>query len=127
MENFTHFLEKRTLRFSSYKNHKLKVKLWWVGARERRKRAFFTICFVRFLTFVLFQCIVYTYFYLSKNVTSYTLLLVFKIVEYLQCILNKQLVLKIWFVIQISVLSHLAIINYIKLETREKKDFLNCK
>ena len=32
-------LERRTLCFSSYKNSKLKVKLW-VGARERKKRAF---------------------------------------------------------------------------------------
>ena len=30
----------------------------------------------------------YTYFYKSKNVTSYTFLLVFKIVESLRCILN---------------------------------------
>ena len=30
----------------------------------------------------------YTYFYISKNITSYTLLLVFKIVESLQCILK---------------------------------------
>ena len=30
----------------------------------------------------------YTYFYISKNITSYTFLLVFKIVESLQCILT---------------------------------------
>ena len=29
-------LERRTLCFSSYKNRKLKVKLWWVGAREKK-------------------------------------------------------------------------------------------
>ena len=34
-------LERRTLCFSSYKNHKLKVKLWWVGVRERKERVFF--------------------------------------------------------------------------------------
>ena len=34
-------LERRTMCFSSYKNRKLKVKLWWVWARERKKRAFF--------------------------------------------------------------------------------------
>ena len=94
---------------------------------KKKEGIFYHLFCPIFNIYVLFQCIVYTYFYLSKNVTSYTLLLVFKIVEYLQCILNKQLVLKIWFVIQISVLSHLAIINNIKLETREKKDFLNCK
>ena len=30
----------------------------------------------------------YTYFYISKNVTSYTFLFVFKIVESFQCILK---------------------------------------
>ena len=30
----------------------------------------------------------YTYFYISKNITSYTFLLVFKIVESLKCILK---------------------------------------
>ena len=30
----------------------------------------------------------YTYLYISKNITSYTFLLVFKIVESLQCILK---------------------------------------
>ena len=32
----------------------------------------------------------YIYFYISKNITSYTFLLVFIIVESLQCILNKR-------------------------------------
>ena len=48
-----------------------------------------------FNIFVLSQSIVYwinfieyTYFYISKNITSYTLLLVFKIVGSLQCVLN---------------------------------------
>ena len=31
----------------------------------------------------------YIYFYISENITSYTFLFVFKIVESLQCILNK--------------------------------------
>ena len=33
-------LERQTLCFSSYNNRKVKVKLRWVGARERKKRAF---------------------------------------------------------------------------------------
>ena len=33
----------------------------------------------------------YTYFYISKNIISYTFLLVFKIVESLQCILKSNL------------------------------------
>ena len=36
-------LERQTLCFSSYKNSKLKVKLWWVGSRDRRKRSFFVL------------------------------------------------------------------------------------
>ena len=34
-------IERRTLCFSSYKNLKLKVTLWWVGVCERKKREFF--------------------------------------------------------------------------------------
>ena len=35
-----------TMCFSSYKNYELKLKLWWVGARERKKSA-------SFVTFIL--------------------------------------------------------------------------
>ena len=41
MKNPTTVLERGTLCFSSYENPKLKVKLWRVGARERKTRAFF--------------------------------------------------------------------------------------
>ena len=59
-------LERRTLCFSSYKNRKLKVKLWWVEARERKMRAFFALFILPegiFLTFV---------FYLNVKCTEYT-------------------------------------------------------
>ena len=49
--------ERRTLCFSSYKNRKLKVKLWWVGGSERKKEDIFcTAYFVRrkFLTFTFY-------------------------------------------------------------------------
>ena len=42
---FTHTLLQR-LTFNSYKNHKLKVKLWQVQAHKRKKSAFFNIYFV---------------------------------------------------------------------------------
>ena len=85
MENPTHSF--RETRLSSYKNRTLKLKLWWVGACKRRKRAFF--CPVYFfqsngflLTFVFPSMYSirntlseYTYCYISKNVTSYTFLL----------------------------------------------------
>ena len=56
-------LERRTLCFILYKNRKLKVKLWWIGARERKKRAFFLPFILSegnlFNICVLSQCIVY--------------------------------------------------------------------
>ena len=56
-------LERQTLCFSSYKNRNLKVKVWWVGARERKKRVFFVPFILSegnfFKTCVLLQCIVY--------------------------------------------------------------------
>ena len=92
-------LERRNLCFSSYKNRKLKVKLWWFRACKRKKKAlfvafilskrkFFNIC-------ILFQCIVYwihfqnihTFTY-EKTLLHTLLLLVFKIVESLHCILK---------------------------------------
>ena len=39
----------------------------------------------------------YIYFYISKNIASYTFLLVFKIVESLKCILKrKQTISRLW-------------------------------
>ena len=64
-----------TLCFSSYKNRKLKVKLWWVGARERKKRAFF-VPFVLsdwnfFNTCALSPCIVYWIHFQSIHTNTY--------------------------------------------------------
>ena len=56
-------LERRTLCFNSFKNHKLKIKLRWVGARKRKKEGIFsTVYFVRrnfFNICVLSQFILY--------------------------------------------------------------------
>ena len=69
-------LERRTLSFSSYKNRETKVKLWWVGPRERKKRLlyrllcskeiFLTLCFILMYS-VLNTLSEYTYFYISKK------------------------------------------------------------
>ena len=73
-----------TLCFRSCKNCKLKVKLWRVGARERKNSVFcnvslfcflsagyfFSIC-VLSVSSVLSKLSEYIYFYLSKNITSY--------------------------------------------------------
>ena len=92
---------------SSFKTGKLKLKLWWVGARERKMRAFlvpfilykenfFNIC-------VLSQCIVcWIHFqniqtFTNQKTLLHTLsLLVFKTVESLQCILNNTHLGKNW-------------------------------
>ena len=69
MENPHTVLGWRTLYFSSYKNRKIRVKLWWVGAREKKQRTFsvpfFNICVLNTLS-------EYTYFFMSKIITSHT-------------------------------------------------------
>ena len=42
MENPTHSFRETNLCFSSYRNCKLKVKLWWVRAHEREKKRIFS-------------------------------------------------------------------------------------
>ena len=86
-----------TMRSLSYKNCKLKVKLWWVGTCERWKSTHFVI-FILFIGIffkicVLFQCIIYWIKFQNKYTFTYQktflhtiLLLVFKTVESLQCI-----------------------------------------
>ena len=93
-------LERRILWFSSYMNHKLKVKLWWVAACERKKRAFFVPFVLSEGNFfkncaLLSQCIVYWIhfrniqtFIFQKTLLFTLLLLVSKIVESLQFILS---------------------------------------
>ena len=92
-------LERPTLSFSSCTNCKLKVKLCWVGARERRKRAIFvlhTLWEGNYVNiFVSSQCLAYwihfqnihTFVY-QKAFLHILLLLVLRIVESLNCILN---------------------------------------
>ena len=97
MKNPTNsFRETNLVLKSSYKNHKLK--LWWVGARERKKSIFCTVYFVRrnFLNIcVLSQCTVYWIHFQNIHTFTYQktllytlLLLVFKIVKSLQFFLN---------------------------------------
>ena len=65
--------ERRTMCFSSYKDRKLKVKLWWVGACERKKTTFSVPLILSevFLTFVfLSHCIVYWIHF--QNIHTFT-------------------------------------------------------
>ena len=90
MENPTHSLERQTLCFDSYKNRKLKVKLWWIGALEIKKGIFCIVYFVRrgcffedicFISLYSILNTLYTYFYIKKtllHILHILLLLVFK-------------------------------------------------
>ena len=66
--------------------------MWWVGTHERKKGHFLYSLFCPkefFNIWVLSQSLVYwIHFYTSKNITSYTFFLVFKIIESLQYILK---------------------------------------
>ena len=109
-------LERRTLCFSSYKNHKLKLKLWWVGAHKRKKTASFVPFILSEGNFcnicILSQCIAYWVHFQNLHTFTYQntllhtlLLLVFKIVESLHCILD--------FVKKTSMLNPVKSIEYI--------------
>ena len=98
MENLT-VSQRQTLCFSLYENCKLKVKLWWVGACERKRRAFFALFLCPneifyYLCFISIYCVFCTFrmYILLHTKTHYfiTFLLVFKIVESLQYILDSR-------------------------------------
>ena len=88
-----------SLCFSSYKNSELKVNLWCVRARERKKNVFFETFILLERDFisiiVLSQCIVYWINFQNKYTSTYQktllhtiLMLVFKIMESRYCILK---------------------------------------
>ena len=83
----------------------MKVKLWWVGAYQRKTRTIFAPFFLPegiffFNICVLSHCITdwkkfrTDKLFHFKKITSYTFLLVFKIVDSLHCILNVRLLSK---------------------------------
>ena len=90
MENPAHiFREVSHTCFSSYKNCELKVRLWWVWARERKKSGFFVTFILSEGFFLTFECCrvlnklseyIYTFTY-QKTLLHTLLLLVFKIIE----------------------------------------------
>ena len=94
--------ESRTLHFSSYKNHKLKIKPWWVAARKRKKRPFFVPSIISEENFFkICKQIVYWIHFPNIHIFTYQktslhtlLLLVSKIVESLHCILKFRIVFK---------------------------------
>ena len=87
MKNPKHtLLERRTLCFSSYKNRKLKIKMRWVGARERNKEHYLLRLYCQkgiSLRFVLSRCIVYwIHFENICNFTSQKTFTVWKVSKY---------------------------------------------
>ena len=107
MENHTHSFREMNLVLQLQRI--LKVKLWWLGTGKRIKKAFFVPSIlpegIFFNIFVLSQCIVYWIYFQNLRTFTYqkTLLhtlslLVFKIVESLQCIFNL-LTLNLWQII----------------------------
>ena len=90
--------ERQSLCFSSYKNRKLKIKLWWVGAGESLCRLFcpkgiFLILAAPFLNVLTWKCIEYIFriciILRTKKLLHVLLLLVFKIIQSLQRILKQ--------------------------------------
>ena len=95
---FTVF-ERRALCFSTFKNHKLKIKLCWVGAHGINKSAFFipfNLSEENFLNFcVSSQCIMYwihfqkiPLLHIKKHYFIHMFLVFKTIIESLQCILQ---------------------------------------
>ena len=92
MENSTHSFRETNLLLQLIEELQIKSKtvMSWISWKKK-EGIFCTVYFVRrifFLTFVFYTLSEHTYFYISKNITSYTFLLVFKIIESLQCILK---------------------------------------
>ena len=80
MENPTHSFIELNLVIQ------LKTVMSW-SSQKKKEGIFCTVYFVR-RNFFNTSVSEYTYFYKSKNITSYTFLFVFKMVKRLQCILK---------------------------------------
>ena len=73
MENSTYSFRETNMWLSSYKSRKLKAKLWWIGARERKQICVFfkDLCFFSMYR-VLNTLSENTLFWITKNITSCT-------------------------------------------------------
>ena len=100
MENPTHSFRETNLALQLIQESQIKRKSVMSWSSQKKKESIFCIVyFVRrnfflHLSFVSMYSVLntlseYTYLYISKNITSYTFLLLFKIVESLQCILKR--------------------------------------
>ena len=102
MQNCTHRFREMNLVLQRIQESQIKNKTVMIWSLQKKKKGIFcTIYFVQKNFFDIF-CFIsmyvvlntlseYTYFYISKSVTLYTLLPIFKIVESLQCIFKSSL------------------------------------
>ena len=67
MENPRHSFRETILVVSSYKSRKLKRKLWWIGARKRKKRTFFVPFILSEWNFFRI-CVLYTLLHIKKHI-----------------------------------------------------------
>ena len=88
-------LERRILCFSSYKNRKLKGKLWWVGVCKRIKKTFFEPFILSKWKFLKI-CVLSRIHFQNMHTSTYQkallhtlFLLALKMSKSLQCILKK--------------------------------------
>ena len=127
--------------FSSCNSCVLKVKLWWVGARERKKSAYFVIFILSKWNFFdvssLSQCVVYwinfqniyTLAY-QKTLLHTLLMIVFKIVKSFQCILKRSIFVAVfkhllWFYLIFFIITLLALMKieiYIYIERERERE-----
>ena len=95
MENPTHSFRETNLVLQLIWESQIKSKTVISWSSWKKKEAFFIIYLVRrHLCFISTYNVLntlskYIYFYISKNITSYTFLLAFEIVKSLQCILKQ--------------------------------------
>ena len=118
MENPITVLERWTMCFSSYKNCKLKIKLWWVEAHKRKKNKLYKnkVYFVhrtyfQHLGFISIYSVFNKLSAYERTLLHTLLLLVFKIVESLQCIPTQFLGSILWGIIPFTWKGNNTILN----------------
>ena len=97
MKKPKHSFRETNLVLQLISESQIKTVMIW-SSRKKNEGVFCTVYFVRSkffynFCFISMYCVLtalseYTYFFISKNITLYTFLLVFKIVESLQCIIK---------------------------------------
>ena len=151
-KNILHIFRETKLVSAYIRNRKLKVKLWWVETRKRKKNAFFVLFILSegmfFLTYVIslnvwrikntFRIYIWNYIIMKLHIKNHFFihfLPVFKIIKNLQCILkffsfNNSLIWRVHFLLLPSLLKK-AIQHHLSIFGSRcpniKHHFKNCK